>query len=245
MTRFQPRTLALITCLAATAACQRTQPLGELAKLSGKTDKGPNDHNYVEVYERFILQLRYEPIKLFEIGIEKGGSLTMWEQYFPKARIFGLDIEDKSSMATARIKTFIGDQAKRDQLQKAIDVIGGDIDLLIDDGGHTMEQQQVSLGYLFKFVKPGGYYILEDVHTSIPALWQGYGVEPDGKNSTLHMIQEYMSSGTPTFTSKYMTPDEMKYLTDNVEYANLLHRVGSHSIVCIFKKRVLPPAKPK
>jgi cephalosporin hydroxylase len=211
--------------------------LGELAKLATKTDKGPKDHNYVEVYERFMVQWRYEPIKIFEIGIEKGGSLLMWQDYFPKASIFGVDIANMSKMDNARIKTIVGDQSKRDQLQKAIEVSGGDIDILIDDGGHTMEQQQVSLGYLFPFVRPGGYYILEDIHTSIPALWSGYGVEPDGNNSTLRMIQNYMQSEPPKWKSKYMLPEEMKYLDENVEYANLLHRISSRSIMCIFKKR--------
>jgi hypothetical protein len=214
-----------------------TVVFGDLAKAAGTTDKGTSGHNYVEVYERFLIQWRYFPIKIFEIGIEAGGSLNMWEQYFPEARIFGVDIEDKSAMARARVKTIVGDQSKRKQLQKAIDVSGGDIDLLVDDGGHTMEQQQVSLGFLFKFVKPGGYYILEDIHTSIPALWSGYGVEPDGSNTTLRMLEDYMRSGTPTFKSKYMLPEEMKYLDENVEFVNLLHRVSDRSLTAIIKKR--------
>lgn len=217
-------------------APQPTQ-LGELAKAATKTDKGPSGHNYVEVYERFIFQWKNDPIKIFEIGIAEGGSLVMWQEYFPKASIFGVDIVDKSAFANARVKTLIGDQSKRDQLQKAIDVSGGDIDLLVDDGGHSMEQQQVSLGYLFKFVKPGGYYILEDVHTSVSALWPNYGAEPGEENTTLRMIENYMHSVLPTFQSKYMLPDEMKYLNENVEFANLVYRTSSRSIVCIFKKK--------
>jgi hypothetical protein len=132
----------------------------------------------------------------------------------------------------------VADQSKREQLQKAIDVSGGDIDVLLDDGGHTMQQQQVSLGFLFKFVKPGGYYILEDVHTSIPALWSGYGVEADGSNTTLRMLYEYMQAATPTWKSKYMLPEEMKYLDENVEYVNLLHRHADRSLTAIIKKRL-------
>lgn len=162
----------------------------------------------------------------------------MWHDYFPKASIFGLDIDDKSAMANPRVKTIVGDQSKRDQLQKAIEISGDDIDILIDDGGHTMEQQQVSLGYLVKFVRPGGYHILEDIHTSIPALWPGYGVEPDGSNSTLRMIQNYMQSVPPTFKSKYMLSEEMTYLNEHVDFANLNHRNSSQSIVCIFKKKI-------
>jgi cephalosporin hydroxylase len=241
----RPLLVALTLCLAATAGCKRLKAamspqsckLGELAKYSASTDKGPSGHNYVEIYERFVLQWRGDPIKIFEIGVDKGGSLLMWQDYFPKAKIFAVDIVDKSKYDTPRVKTLIGDQSKRDQLQKAIAVSGADIDLLVDDGGHTMEQQQVSLGFLFKFVKPGGYYILEDIHTSIPAWWPNYGQEPDLNNTTLRMIQNYMASDAPKWQSKYMLPEEMKYLDQHVEYVNLVHRAVSHSIVAIFKKK--------
>jgi hypothetical protein len=162
----------------------------------------------------------------------------MWHDYFPKARIFGIDIEDKASMQNARTRTFIADQSKRDQLQKAIDSFGGDFDVLLDDGGHSMEQQQVSLGFLFKFVKPGGYYILEDIHTSLPQRYSGYGVEPGGANSTLAMIEGYVRGVPPRFESKYMLPEEKQYLNEQVEFANLNFRNNSlHSIMCIFKKK--------
>jgi demethylmacrocin O-methyltransferase len=231
-----PEVLAQPAGTSAAAGPARVK-LGELAKASARTDKGPQDHNYVDLYERLILQWKNDPIKILEIGIEKGGSLLMWQDYFPKATIYGLDMEDKSALANARVTTLMGDQAKRGDLQRAMDISGGEIDILIDDGGHTMEQQQVSLGFLFKYVRPGGYYILEDLHTSIPALWKGYGVEPDGKNSTLRMIQDYMQSVPATFKSKYMLPEEMKYLNEHVEFANLHYRSARPSIVCIFKKK--------
>ena len=234
--RLSPEALADPGAAPAGAGSARVR-LGELAKAAARTDKGPQDHNYVELYERFLLQWKNDPIKIFEIGIEKGGSLLMWQDYFPKATIYAVDIDDKSAMDTPRIKTIVGDQAKRDQLRRAIDFSGGDIDILLDDGGHSMEQQQVSLGFLFKYVRPGGYYILEDIHTSIPALWQGYGVEPDGKNTTLHMIEGYMNSVPPSFKSKYMLPEEMKYLDEHVAFANLNYRAAKRSIVCIFKKK--------
>jgi demethylmacrocin O-methyltransferase len=157
--------------------------LGVLSAAARATDKGPSQHNYTELYERLFLQWKDDPIKIFEIGVAGGGSLQMWQSYFPKARIFAVDILDTSQFSNARVTTLIADQANRDHLQSAIAVSGSDIDVLIDDGGHTMEQQQVSLGFLFRHVKPGGYYVIEDVHTSLPALWKGYGVARDGANT--------------------------------------------------------------
>src|SRR5687767_15859096 len=182
--------------------------IGVLAAASTATDKGPGGHNYTELYERLFFPWKDEPIRIFEIGIAGGGSLKMWESYFPQARIFAADILPKSEFDNARVKTLVADQANRDQLQAAIDTSGSDIHILIDDGGHTMEQQQVSLGFLFKHVRPGGYYVIEDVHTSLPALWQGYGVEPGGRNTTLRMLENYVRSPVPKITSKYMRSDE-------------------------------------
>jgi cephalosporin hydroxylase len=217
----------------------RPSRLGELTKAAGtRTDKGLSGHNYTEIYERFLFQWKNAPIRIFEIGIEKGGSLAMWQDYFPKASIFAIDIEDKTKLQNARTKTFIADQSKRDQLQRFIDKFGGNFDVLLDDGGHTMDQQQISLGYLFKFVKPGGYYIVEDIHTSLTNVRVGYGVEPDGANSTLAMIERYIRSAPPKFESKYMLPAEMQYLNDNVEFASLNFRNdGEHSLMCILKKK--------
>ena len=46
-------------------------------------------------------------------------------------------------------------------------MVGGDFDMIIDDGGHTMEQMQISLNYLWDQVKPGGLYVIEDLHSCV------------------------------------------------------------------------------
>ncbi len=211
--------------------------LGGLTSAARDTDKGPSLHHYTEIYERFLFQWKDDPIAIFEIGVANGGSLKMWQEYFPNATIVAADIEDKSRFDNARVKTVVADQSNRDQLRRAVDAGGGRYDVLLDDGGHTMEQQQVSLGYLFPAVKPGGFYILEDIHTSIPALWPDYGVEPGGANSTLRMIQDYMGAAPPAFRSQYMLPAEVAYLDQHVEYINLVYRTDSRSMVAIFRKK--------
>ena len=211
--------------------------LGALSTAAASTDKGPSQHNYTELYERLFFHWREDPIKIFEIGIADGGSLAMWQGYFPNARIFAVDILDKSRFNNARVTTLIADQASRDQLQTAIAASGSDIDVLIDDGGHTMEQQQVSLGFLFRHVRPGGYYVIEDVHTSLPALWKGYGVARDGSNTTLRMLENFVRSPSPAIRSRYMLESEMSYLTENIASVVISHRPASRSLLCVLKKK--------
>jgi hypothetical protein len=147
----------------------RPAQVGELSKAAkGRTDKGFPGHGYTETYERYLAMWKNEPIRIFEIGIANGGSIAMWQDYFPFANIYGVEINEASRFENARVKTCIADQSKRDQLKNCLDKFGGQFDLLIDDGGHSMEQQQVSLGFLFPYVRRGGFYALEDMHTSMP-----------------------------------------------------------------------------
>lgn len=250
------KTIPLVIAIGVFSACSVAQPptppqnatapgpvtppppqFGQLSAAASSTDKGPSQHNYTELYERLLFQWKNDPITIFEIGIADGGSLAMWQTYFPNARIFAVDILDKSRFNNPRVTTLVADQANRDQLQAAIAAAGSDIDVLIDDGGHTMEQQQVSLGFLFKYVRPGGYYIIEDVHTSLPALWKGYGVAGNGANTTLRMLENFLRSASPSIRSRYMLDAEMTYLTEHIESVILSHRPKTRSLMCVLKKK--------
>jgi hypothetical protein len=223
------------------AGCKGSGPkFGELTALAGNTtDKGLSGHGFTEFYERFFYPLKYEPIKIFEIGIERGDSLRLWERYFPKASVYGIDILDKSHLDSKRIHTFVADQADRNQLKHFIRTYGNAYDIILDDGGHAMDQQQISFGFLFPFVKPGGYYIIEDVHTSLPAYYRDLGldyhVQADAANTTLRMIQNFIK--TKKIESQYLRPEEIRYLNRHIEYAVLFTKNSKkHSMTCIFKR---------
>jgi hypothetical protein len=229
--------VALLLALGLPGCRREDRAIGELTRLAGvKTDKGVTVHHFTEVYERFFSPLKLTASKVFEIGIAGGGSIEMWRDYFPEATIYGIDIYPKTEMDSARVKTFVADQSDRAQLAAFIDKFGGGYDIILDDGGHSMEQQQVSVGYLFKYVKPGGYYVIEDVHSSLPEFWSGFGVETGGGNTTLTMLTRFISSGR--LESAYLAPAEAKYLARNIEFCNLFSRNNRfHSLTCILKKR--------
>ena len=186
------------------------------------TDKCPFHHNYVVFYEALFSPLRNQKLRLLEIGVLEGHSLRLWEAYFPSAQIFGVDLESKAQYDTPRIKTLVADQGQRADLAKVIAATGGDLDIVLDDGGHTMEQQQISFGTLFAALKSGGLYILEDVHTSFPNIHPGYGVEPDGENSTYSMIDRLVRTGR--VRSKYLADAENDYLSENISHCTYFWR---------------------
>jgi hypothetical protein len=227
--------LSLALCVLSGPGCtNREYKFGELTRLADeyKTDKGSMLHHYTEVYEHFFYPMRASARKICEIGVLEGASLEMFADFFGGAVIYGIDIKDASHLNSDRIRTFVADQSDRKQLAAFLDADGSDFDLILDDGGHTMPQQQVSFAYLFKYVRTGGYYVIEDVHTS---LLSGYAVEPGEGNSTLTMINHFVRSGQ--IESKYMTEEERQYLNLNISYCNLMSRDKGTSMTCIFKKK--------
>jgi len=130
-------------------------------------------NHYFEIYERHFSRFRGTDVHVVEIGIYQGGSLQMWKQYFGSAaKIYGIDINPHcQALAEERIEILIGDQADREFL-KSIKAKIPRIDILIDDGGHTMKQQINTYEELFPHLHKQGVYLCEDLHTSY---WKGYG----------------------------------------------------------------------
>jgi glycosyltransferase involved in cell wall biosynthesis/SAM-dependent methyltransferase/cephalosporin hydroxylase len=121
---------------------------------------------YFDIYETYLGPLRDRPTTLLEIGIHKGGSLSLWKQYFKDARIFAVDIEPGcKAFEGPGVTVRIGDQSDTAFLEALAHEAGG-FDVVIDDGGHRMEQQIASFKALFPHVRDGGVYLIEDMHTS-------------------------------------------------------------------------------
>ena len=130
------------------------------------------DH-YFEIYDRHLSRFRNRSVNVVEIGVFKGGSLKMWKDYFgPEAHIWGIDIDPACrAFAEDGIDILIGDQAARDFLASVREAIPV-MDVLIDDGGHTMEQQIATFEELYPHISPDGVFLCEDLHTSY---WEEYG----------------------------------------------------------------------
>jgi SAM-dependent methyltransferase len=130
-------------------------------------------HHYFEIYDRHFARYRGRSPRVLEIGVSQGGSLQMWREYFgPGTRIFGVDINPACrSLAEEGTEIFIGDQADRGFLRRVGAAIGS-VDILIDDGGHRMEQLRATFDELFPRVDARGVYLAEDLHT---CYWKEFG----------------------------------------------------------------------
>ena len=142
----------------------------ELDKIGQRygTDKSSLINNYLFFYHRYFSGLRGKSdLRLLEIGVHEGASLKMWEEYFPHAEIIvGMDVNPLAKcFEGGRIVVELGDQSDPERLA----FIGhqhGPFDIVLDDGSHIWDHQVTSLRNLFEYVKPGGFYVLEDLATS-------------------------------------------------------------------------------
>ena len=127
-----------------------------------------NKHSsYFQVYAELLEPYRNKPITFIEVGVLNGGSLFMWREYFgAKARIIGIEFNPLAKRwENEGFEIFIGSQSDSIFWDDVFNKIG-DVDIVLDDGGHTYEQQIITAHKCVPHIKDGGLLIVEDTHTS-------------------------------------------------------------------------------
>ncbi len=124
-------------------------------------------NSYFPVYDRLLENYRDRNITFVEIGVLAGGSLFMWRDFLgPKARIIGVDLNPAAKKWEDHgFEIYIGSQSDRSFWHQFCEKIG-EIDVVLDDGGHTYEQQITTVEELAPSIAEGGIIIVEDTHTS-------------------------------------------------------------------------------
>ena len=125
---------------------------------------GHPEHDYLRHYEIFLRDFVKNSFALVELGSEYGHSLRMWEEYFPKATIIGVDLNPNvESLNTERIQCIYSDAIADDLPAKIKQKTNKDIKCIIDDCSHAWSSQRISFENLFPILASGGYYIIEDL----------------------------------------------------------------------------------
>jgi hypothetical protein len=133
-------------------------------------------------YERIFKPFRNDPVRIVEIGVQRGRSLRVWQEYFARAdHVYGIgygNFQEATSqacatdaatrVATSRAKCtlYMGDQSDAKFLRHFVAETGGDFNVVIDDGSHVPNHQLLSFETLWPSVKPGGVYVVEDLETN-------------------------------------------------------------------------------
>lgn len=174
-----------------TNATNETMTLHNIGLKYG-TDKA-TFHGYCPFYEQ---HLPAAPKRLLEIGVKDGASLRMWREFYPEAEIVGIDINPPIAIAGCTV-------LQMDATDTVALATLGQFDVIIDDGSHLTSHQQIAFTQLYWVqLKPGGWYVMEDVHTSF---WPQY---MDTEVNTYEILKECF----PKLLEWSRTPD----LSDSV-----------------------------
>jgi len=185
--------------------------------------------HYFDIYDRHFRQYRRKPVTVVEFGVLHGGSLQMWKKYFGRrARIIGVDMNPGcKQLEEKQIEIRIGDQADRVFLRKLAAEIGP-IDILIDDGGHTMKQQKTTFKEMWPALRDGGTYVIEDLHTSY---WKLYGGGYQRRGTFMEFAKHLMDQLNAWHGQK---PDRPRFKVD--QYTRSIKAMHVYSSVIVFDK---------
>lgn len=174
-------------------------------------------HIYNKIFEPYIL--KNEKVNLLEIGVQNGGSLQVWNEYFPKGSEFtGIDIDEKclELKFAPNIHFLLGDASDKNFVEENFSK--NQFDIIIDDGSHIAENVISSFELLFDSLKWGGLYVIEDCHTSY---WDVYG----GGYKNGHI--EYFKNLVDSLNYTYIHPSEYNKVEDINRLENLNEQIAS------------------
>lgn len=199
--------------------------------------------NYLAIYERELHRFveRGEPVSLLEIGVQNGGSLELWTEYLPSdSYVTGIDINHdvvQLAFASPRTRALAFDATNL----KAVDAHLGDevFDIIIDDGSHTSVDIIAAFDIYFDRLKPGGIYIVEDLHCS-------YIVEYGGGYRRKGTSIEWFKELADVVNCNHIREDEID--KENLYSHRLLMRsvasVSFYDSVCVIEKLKLEKSRP-
>jgi hypothetical protein len=126
--------------------------------------------SYFRDYEQILGIYRGQKPTIVEIGVLDGGSLQMWRDYFgADARIIGIE-KNPNALKVAKLgfEIYTADQEQVSELRDVFQQIGN-VDVVIDDGGHTSRGQIVTCLVAMEFIQDKGIIVIEDTHSSYAA----------------------------------------------------------------------------
>jgi hypothetical protein len=216
---------------------------------SGRGNLYYNRHFYSRVYDYFLSSFKSEEMTFLEIGLLRhegqapagdsaqvdAPSLSMWCEYFSRAQVHGVDIQDFSNVESDRITFTRGDQSDRIDLNRVIQRCKYPIKVIIDDGSHASGHQQISLAALFPHLESGALYFIEDLNCQPPHL------EEPGAVKTREFLRA-ISVGKP-IDSKFVEQNEMEYLVTNIADIQFYDSMdyssaeGGHDALAVIRKK--------
>jgi hypothetical protein len=139
------------------------------------TDKSPynlvqglHKHPYTAVYDLLFSNIRYNELNIAEIGILDNASMNCWRRYFPNSNLFGYEfdeqrIQNAKDQDLSNTKYYRIDVKSESSIEKSFSISGKRYNVLIEDSTHVFEDQIRVINIAYKYMKPGGIMVVEDI----------------------------------------------------------------------------------
>ncbi len=190
------------------------------------------DH-FFDVYEKHFSRFRNTRMRILEIGINEGGSMLLWRNYFgADCEIHGLDINPNARNVVADdVFVHIGSQDDEEFLLSIVRQ-HGPFDIVIDDGSHFMDHQIRSFETLYPTMTERGVYVCEDAFTSY---WREYSGKVGGANTFI----EYAKGLVDELHAYWATDDNM----EPTPFTNSTEGIYFYSGAVVFERAPVEPPK--
>lgn len=170
--------------------------------------------SYFQTYDELLGKYRNKAIVFAEVGVYNGGSLFMWRKYFgSQARIIGIDLNPAAKKwEKDGFEIHIGNQGDTRFWDIFFSKVG-DVDVILDDGGHTNEQQIVTTHKAIPHIKDGGMLIVEDTHTSY-----FFDFGNPSKYSFMSYAKSLIDSVNSRFPSVYVSKNKLNEIVWSIDF---------------------------
>lgn len=199
--------------------------------------------SYLAEYERAFRELREKPISLLEIGVQNGGSLEIWSEYFPNAvKLVGCDVNPDCARLTfddPRIVVLVGDASSEATAAQVL-ATSPAFDIVIDDGSHTSGDIATAFARYFPRVNDGGVFAAEDMHCSYWKEFDGGLFDPLSAISFFKRLADVIAHehwGVQKPATDVMLPFFEKYGFElTAEQLSHVHSVEFVNSLCFVRK---------
>ena len=203
----------------------------QYAKPSKQDDKKIIAHGYAKIYEKYLKENKEKNLNIIELGSFYGNASAAFYFYFKNSQIYSADINpDMYLYRSKRLHNFFTDTSLRSSIEKNILKKNIQFDLIIEDASHMLKDQIISLFILFKNLKSGGFFIIEEIDFPEKREDMRVGQEfPDLKTILNKIINK------EDFKSKYINENEKNYFLENFD--TIKFYTGNINEIAIIKKK--------
>jgi hypothetical protein len=188
-------------------------------------------HQYAFFYDKYFKDIKNHELNILELGCFKGGAAAAFSFFFKNSKIYSGDLyPDIFNFFSKRITNFKIDTSSEDSINKFIEKKNLEYDIIVEDAGHFLKDQIISLFLLFKTLRSKGTFVIEEL--DFPDTRQDMNVF--NEKPTLKQILFYVVN-KQDFFSKYISNSDKEYFLKNFDSIEI-HKGRTNEIAFIKKK---------